>query len=228
MISCYFHEVIKIILLSIASLFLITSWAQKEAVLKGYFFVKKFENKINKQNGTNEYYFRSGGDYYFIKNCTSEYKVSDEQHLQKAMVKVFMENGALDICDDSSLAQSRYGQFISIKNALTDKDFDFTICDINGNCLSLRGDSLIYTPIQKEVSSSGTYSGGKERREKIDYNRRISLIRRFQKAFARSDKAVFEKREKGTVFIHFNTLDGDKKYVSRDAERWSKFIQRAL
>ena len=202
--------------------------AQTQVELKGYFFVENFKNKINKTTKIKEYYFRSGGQYYFVKNCESLFKVSPMEHLQKAMIKATLQEGLLDICDKNTLAQSRVGPYITIENVLTDKNFNFTICDQNGNCLVLKNDTLSYLPVAVEQSSSGIYSGGIERIEKIEYNDRIRLIRTFQKTFTKFDKSVFDKRRKGEIFIQFSTLNGDKMLASKEIKRWQKFIKNAF
>lgn len=129
--------------------------AQDFTEMKGHFFVKKFINKAGKETDKNEYFFYSKGEYFFIKNCESNITVSEGNHLQKAIILAEIKTGSIDICDENSFAQSRAGKYLAIQQSITESNFGFTLCDISGNCLVLKEDSLFYEPITPELSSSG-------------------------------------------------------------------------
>lgn len=197
--------------------------AQDFVEMKGQFFVKNFTNKAGKSTRMNEYYFRSKGEYYFIKNCESKFKTTTTNHLQKAIILAIKKEGSIDLCDDHSMAQSRIGNYISIKKAITESNFGFTLCDISGNCLILKEDSLFYQPMTPELSSSGTYSGGSAKAIYVLRNDRIWLVRYFKKTLHQTMNDLYYSKKKGEYYIKYDGLRGDVKLISKDFKKWDRF-----
>jgi hypothetical protein len=203
-------------------------FSQKVVQLKGNFFVKNFTNKAGEQTNLIDYYFYANGNYALIKNCESNYKVTPKCHLQKAIILAIEKDGLIDQCEENSLVQSRTGKYISIENAITETNFSFKICDISGNCVILREDTLYYEPILTEQSSSGLYNGGQSKAIHIDRNDRIWLIRNFKKTLNNSENELFNSRKKGEYYIVYSGLYGDIQIVSRDLKNWNKFKRKIL
>ena len=196
--------------------------------LKGYFFVKKFTNKGGKKTDFNEFYFRSGGEYYLIKNCESKKKIETKNHLEKAIVLATIKEGSIDICDENSMAQSRIGKYIVINKSITESNFGFTLCDQSGNCIILKNDTLLYNPVTPILSSSGIYSGGESKEKIISRNDRIWIVRSFKRMLKRTHNELYYSRKKGEYYIEYDGIRGNVKLISKDLKKWDKFKNTTL
>lgn len=76
----------------------------------------------------------------------------------------------------------------------------YSYIDGSGNKYELIGDSLHYTPVKKENSSSGEYSGGVAKTVKVTAEESASLKSMFEKAIKTEDQQQ-ENREMGTGLV---------------------------
>ncbi len=76
----------------------------------------------------------------------------------------------------------------------------YVYSDGNSNSYTLDEMKLVYTPVNPEESSSGTYSGGKAKRAEITIDAFKNLSAMLDKAMSAKDQQQ-EKREMGTAQI---------------------------
>jgi len=87
---------------------------------------KKFQNKIGAETETEEWYVRRSAADYFIKFCESDVSPQEiEKALEKVdgliktlTLKVDVREGEWDVCEPESIAQSRVGLYMVIKEIL--------------------------------------------------------------------------------------------------------------
>ncbi len=77
-----------------------------------------------------------------------------------------------------------------------------TYIDINNNIYSITPNQISYRAIKKEESSSGTYSGGKDWKAKLDEETFYKIKHQVDQVF--NSNAHLEKRQMMTVMLRMN------------------------
>ena len=96
---------------------------------------------------------------------------------------------------------------LSISTCNMQDNSTYTYADGSGNTYRLQKRTLKYNPMTPEMSSSGTYSGGKKQEVQISGSEKKQLIEAFQEAVLSANKNA--KREMGTGMLLMN----GKKYI---------------
>lgn len=192
--------------------------------LVGIFFETNFQTKKGSKSGIKDLYFRTDKEMIFIKRCESQVDLPLDIHLQKVLLRLEIKKGNWDSCD-SNMAQSRYGIYAKIIDAVLESEFYFSISDGSGNVYQLMDSILSYTPVEKTSSSSGFYDGGVKMEKILDVNDRRMIVRKFKKTFQK-DKMISNggAREMGTIRIQFNELGEDQPVVSYNQLIWDKYL----
>lgn len=90
-----------------------------------------------------------------------------------------------------------FGMILALK---TNAQSYYVYSDGNSNSYTLDEKKLVYTPVNPEESSSGTYSGGKGKRAEITKDVFKNLSAMLDKAMSEKEQQQ-EKREMGTALI---------------------------
>jgi hypothetical protein len=195
---------------------------------KGVFYVKNYVNQKGVENPeVKDIFFKSTKGTFIIKDCEGKISNKESIHLKKAILRANLQVGQIDVCDANDQSQSRVGKHLVPLEVIIENQFQFYYQDGSGNTFKLYGDTLSYTPVTKEMSSSGIYSGGTKKSVVLSENNRILIIRNFRRTIHASPLSPCEGiREKGKIAVSYAQIGEEREYCGAETKRWRRFKKK--
>jgi hypothetical protein len=196
--------------------------------LKGVFYVKNYINRKGVENPeVKDIFFKSSKGTFIIKDCEEKISNKESIHLKKAILRANLKVGQIDVCDANGQYQSRVGKYLVPLEVIIENQFQFYYHEGSGNTFKLNGYTLSYTPVTKEMSSSGMYSGGTKKSVVLSENNRILIIRNFRRTIHASPLSPCEGiREKGKIAVSYAQLGEEREYCGVETKRWQRFKKK--
>ncbi|MCX8000067.1 MAG: hypothetical protein N3A69_14125 [Leptospiraceae bacterium] len=105
---------------------------------------------------------------------------------------------------------------------------DFTYGDGNGNLYSVTQEEISYSPISKEMSSSGFYSGGEAKRITLTAPQKEKINKAFQKMQNASPSELEKNRLKGTGVLKFKAQKQQKTLIFKSSSQLREDFEKLL
>ena len=177
---------------------------------RGHIFANAFINKVGHRNpDIQDYYFRHYGKNYFIKlqNCKFEGNIASFNNAY-VYARGEIRSGLWDT--DNPNEQSRVGEyFVFSELNRVERPLSISFQDGNNNRYIAKSSNLKYEPVPVIESSSGYYSGGKEKETALNLEDFMNIYFMLEELIENGQKPITE-RVKGSCQVKVLHIDKEK------------------
>ncbi len=150
-----------------------------------------------------DYYLSEGEMRYFISNCNNIFSIFNFSNFTNQIIEaeVIYKNGEWDRCPGDPPMQSRIGEYVEVYSVSLIPDNElFIYTDRSNNTWNISRNKVKYTPIAKEMSSTGIYDGGEAAEIEIN-DTEFVMLRNITTKMLKNKDLHIENRIKTSVII---------------------------